>query len=637
MKANSTPRLWLLVGLAAFILAVVGGALLHHRSVLHDTDAYFHLAVGRAYAEHGVIDVLPWTRLSLLHDGFGDKEWFFHVFLAPFASLEDPVQGGRWALIVLGALLAAVIAAIATPDLGRAAALLPLWIFYASTETTWRLVRLRPELLSLLLLLLAVHCMSRGRERLLGVIALLYTLSYTAFHALLGLVGLAFAWLAWARPATPENPRQPPWRMLLYAITGGLAGLVLHPHFPKNLEIWLIQNVQFFAEKGVLDVGTEIRPNTSDVVLMVNLGWILGLLVLWLSARPGRAATPEDHRLADVLGIATAVFGFLYLLMSRFSIYFFPFATLFCLAEMRRRGLRPGGPLKLFGRHVPFAVAATLCLVISLPEAGRQWANYRHRTDPGPENARLKDREALARALPNGARVAADWGPTATYMLWAPHALYLNALDPIFMATPYPEAHQRLRAVLEGRAPDIPAATADLLSDHLAFPSTRGEPVVERLNGDPRVRVLHRGSHTLVSFRPAPTGFVLDWTDPANGESWPRAEDPWKRAVEGYVNLTAFRPEEPCTVVEHVWNQPTNANALLTLAPYGPSTLVLNGTELAEIRDTPRAYVNRGLRIPAALNEGENRLRIRTCAAQDNGMKGFYLVKNTAQGIASTE
>ena len=320
---SASPKAHRFAAAAAFVLALLGGFWLHHGSVLHDTDAYFHLAVARAYAAglDGAVDGLPWVRLSIMHDGFGDKEWLFHVLLEPFASREDPVSGGRLALILAGAVLAATVAALAAPELGLWAALLPLWIVYASTETAWRLVRLRPELLALFLLLLAVDAMGRGRDRLLGVIAFVFTLSYTAFHVLPGLAGLVFL-------AQGLLTRRWRVRMPAYATLGGLAGLLAHPHFPKNLEVWLIQNVQFFAAKGVLDVGTEIRPNTTDVLLMVNLGLFLGLAVLWRSSRPVETASPEDGtRLFDrsiALGVTTVVFGGLYLLMSRFSIYAFP-------------------------------------------------------------------------------------------------------------------------------------------------------------------------------------------------------------------------------------------------------------------------------------------------------------------------
>jgi hypothetical protein len=613
--------------------------------VLHETDADYHLAVGRTSADEGMVDELRWTRMSLLRDGFGDKEWLFHASLVPFvaafglqtgADLDSgTLRAGRWALAFWNGLLAAAVAALAFRQLGYWAVALPFWLFYASTELAWRLVRLRPELLSLLLLLAALHLLARGRHRLLGLATFAYTLGYTAFQALWGLVVLCVAFLGWRR-------RRVEWAPLLYASLGAGLGLVLHPHFPKNLEVWLVQNVGFFLEKGRLDVGTEIRANTTDVLLMVHLGWYLGLAALCLAARGSTrwTASEEDGRWADVLAVATVAFGVLYLLMSRFSLYFFPLATLWCLAEIRRRGRRVGAWATFGGRRLPLAVLLVASLAASFPEAFRQLGTYRHRTDPGPRGERLRDRVDLAAKLPPGARVAADWGPTATYMLWAPQARYLNVLDPLFLAYRHPEAHRTLRAVLEGREPDVPAATlAVLRSEYLAYPTVRGFDGLDgRLSGDPRVELLHRGSHTLVRFRPA-ASFVLDWRvapardrplgppPEADSDAWPpypRATDAALRAIEGYVDAERLLPDVHCVDFVREIEGPWATEA--KLAPYGPTSLWLDDRRLVSVGGEPRALLGDSLRVAVEAAAGRHRLALRTCEGASGEHKGFYFV-----------
>src|SRR5206468_8502475 len=78
--------------------------------VLYDADGYYHLAVARAYAERGIFHTLDWARFSVMHDGFGDKEFLFHVVLIPFARLGDPTAGGFMALAGFSALVAALLA-----------------------------------------------------------------------------------------------------------------------------------------------------------------------------------------------------------------------------------------------------------------------------------------------------------------------------------------------------------------------------------------------------------------------------------------------------------------------------------------------------------------------------------------------
>jgi hypothetical protein len=133
-----------------------------------------------------VIDTLRWARFLVMYDGFGDKEFLFHPFLAPFTVWLDPAIGGRLALALANAVF----------------------------------------------------------------VALFVRLSYTAFHVVLGLAVLRMLIARWLERRWSPS-------LVLAPLLGSIAGLLLHPHFPKSLEIWWIHNVRFFELKGELDVGPE--------------------------------------------------------------------------------------------------------------------------------------------------------------------------------------------------------------------------------------------------------------------------------------------------------------------------------------------------------------------------------------------
>ncbi len=252
--------------------------------MLYDTDSYYHLAIGRAYLQHGLIDALPWARLSLMFDGFGDKEPLFHIFLAPYAAFGT--AGGRLALAFLNAALAALLAGFGARQLGWRGLFLPLLAYAGSLEFLGRAVRLRPEQLSVFLLLILVPAAAGRRWRLVALLAFLYTLAYTAFHALLGLTFFFFLYELW-------RERRFDWRPLLYPWLGCALGLVLHPQFPHNLLVWKVQSVDFFRYRAILDVGNEIAATTTARMLEQNWPWLLALLCCWRAAVPppaGRGA-----------------------------------------------------------------------------------------------------------------------------------------------------------------------------------------------------------------------------------------------------------------------------------------------------------------------------------------------------------
>jgi hypothetical protein len=640
------------------IAAPLLAAFFTHNPQLYDNDAYYHLAIARAYFREGLIDDLRWVRFSAMADGFGDKEFLFHVALAPFAGLaRDPVRGGQIALALLLAALFATLSVAARRALGGWAILLPWWLAFASTELAWRWVRLRPELLSLLLLVCALEAIARRRFRLLGAIAAFYALSYTAFHAFLGLCGLIFLFIGWARPTpNPHGParRRWDWALPLYALGGTALGLLAHPHFPKNLEIWVLQTFEYFRYRDVLDVGSEITPNYTDVTLMVNLGWALGLAVLWLSSRPFAATeTPSgdgdlDRRLADAYGVAATVFSVLYLLMSRFSLYALVFATLWVLDSIRARGREIGGQTRLpWGRaQVPIAIAAAICLAVSAPEAVRQWKNYDLRTVAGPGEIRLRDREAFSQALPEGALVAAPWQQTSIYMLWAPQALYLNVLDPVFLAARDRPRHQMQANVFSGEEPDVPlVVAAGLDSQFLAYSPYAGlDLLTARLENDPRVAIRHRlhGFNLLWTILPDHNdAFVLDWVElptndggaaPATGELAPtlRRYPRWPvgrgTRVEAYVDTRRLDPGPGCITLAHAIETSEASRQRFELAPWGPSTAWLDGDLVASLGGEPKAVLGRGVTFTLDLDAGQNLLAVQTCPGKnEKGPRGFFL------------
>ncbi len=631
---------------ATFALALVFfGVLFARFPVLYDTDSYYHLAIARAYLRHGIIDSLPWAQLSLLHE-FGDKEVLFHLLLAPLADTTEATAGGRFALALLNALVAGGIAFLGVRAAGRwGLAAAPL-LYLGSLDFLSRMIRLRPEILSLLLLLAVTWCAARGRYRWLALLSALYTLGYTAFHALLG---LCFAWFVqqwWARGRRP-------WGLVLYPLLGVGLGLVLHPHFPQNLVVWKVQSLDFFQHKGALNVGGEIGPQSTRDLLTENLAWWLGLAVFWRSAirgsatrrsAPGRAKPSQgaesDEPMADYLLVSAALFGVLYLLMQRFSIYFLPFATLALLFELRRRGaaLGPWTSLPWKGR-VPLVLALALVLGLGVPRAADFLTNLaRSRSDL----TREQEWAAFGDALPPGVRVAAEWGSTHLYMFWAPQATFLNVLDPVFMAVRYPQAYRALRAVFEGREPDVPRALkAELGSDYVALSRFhRPSRLQDRLVADPRLREVHRAFTLLYEVVPgANRDFVLDWRIVPEGRRLPpaagdvaafapyrRAESAELRAVEGYVDAARL-VDDPgdCLALVHPMAVAEATVRTWELAPYGPSKIWLDDRLLLAIDQAPGAVLGRGVKIPVALEPGEHRITVLTCPGADQ-RSGFYLL-----------
>ena len=576
-------------------------------SVLWDGDSYYHLAVARLYASHGPAAPIPWARFSLVGRG-ADKDLLFHLILIPFAALRDAAIGGRIALALLNATVATIIALLASRSIGNAAFLLPLWLWIAAPPFFARVVRLRPELLALMVLLLAIAAAAHRRYAALAALAFAFTLGYTAFHVF---AALCLFWFLWSRY---RHRRWDP--TLLAASFGGIAaGLVLRPHPVANLQLWYTQNVLFFLNMQRLDVGNEISPPVFPRTLWVSAMWIAGVAViigLALRSRSLERRNLVEDDLLPYTAIAAVLFIVLFFRFGRMALYAFPLTTLTVMM--------------VFGDRVrPRAVATILAVstLLAVPIAFDR--DKRTFIEAGSTDVSELDWWALGRVMPRDAKVAARWSDAEVYAFWAPQGRYLNVLDPIFMAVPFPRQYAAQRKLFDGSDPDVPRTVVRVLdSDYLALDWTFvGDDLVQRLRGDPRLETVYGGYNALFRVRrPQKVRFITDWSP------LPRDSDP----LAGFVDATSVARGH-CAALMHLETLAEPGLRRYEFAPWGPSTMAIDGTILASLTSARRAILGRGSRVEVMLQRGPHRFEVRTCSA--DGAAGFFLVDRTGTSFAT--
>ncbi len=610
----------LLAGLVGFLIALPAALWFAWTSpVLHDTDSYYHLAVGREIAHQGRLpERLEWARFSLLYDPFPDKEPLFHLLLAPATLSQDPLStaGGRVALALFVSVILGTLAGLAFEVAGlwgfTGAMLLPI----LALDLTDRIVRLRPELLALLILLLAVRAAAAGRDRTVGALGFLFAISYTAFHAYLGLFALYVGSQLWIR-------RELRLRLLLYGVFGVGLGLVIHPAFPANLSLWAANNVHLFQFVESLGAGgAELRPATTRALLEKNWGLFLALSLLLGSWRAQRLPVAQP-RLAEAYGLAALVFGLLYLGMWRFGLYALPFTLLTALAALgRSAGFPPSR-----GKRIALGTTLALSVLLSLVPATAMTRDLLELGRPPVEREAAWRR--FGQLVPPGARIAAPWGIAQAYTFFAPQGRYLNLLDPVLMALPFPELARLERAVFSGEEPDLPLAVAvGLQSEYLAFSAYSSAPeLLERAARDPRLLLQGPGPDRLYRIEPRGAEAFLraDWIASPQGQGrlqpYPRLPPGRGGEVEGYID--ALRVGRGCIRFEQAKPLAPSGSLLLEFAPYGPGALY-SGTRLLVATGTGlRAIPGKGLSVvfePRGLP-----LAAEVCPDARTGRNGFYL------------
>lgn len=551
---------------------------------LPDTDSYYHLAVAQLYADHGLVEDLPWARFSAMHDGFGDKELLFHLLLIPFTN-GDAATGGRLAIALWNAAIAGAITWIAFDALGPWGALLAPLLYLAAPYFWIRTMRLRPELLSVLLFLLIAAATARRKVWTVALLSVALTLGHTAFHVL---AAMAVLWML----ATRLTERHWEWKPAAATCAGIAAGVLLHPHSSDSLRIWYLQNIRFLQLKSVLDVGAEIHPPRLANLLLHNAGWWIAIVAALVLLRPWRM---KASRATVVFASTAAVFLVLQLMMERMSTYFLPFATLavaFACAGLARR-------------RVVVAIMVVIAIAASAPFA-RRTAHFLAERMPSDVE---RDYAAFGATVPAGAKVAARWGATDAYVFFAPQGRYLNVLDPVFMADPHPQVYWAQRQMFDGFEPDIPlVARRRLDSDFIAYAKWETPPdFAARVQFDPRLVRVYDGYNVLVRIQRS-DAFITDWP------GYPRI-DP---SLEGFVDADRVHRGAPCTTFTRTLTTP----ARYELAPWGPTRVWLDGQLRAEIKTAPLAVLGRGTMLDTST---ARELRIETCRAAERS--GFYLVR----------
>ncbi len=254
---------WLLIVLT---LAVLSGVFQFLSPKVYDPDGFYHIRHAWIYQTKGLFNSdFPWLQYSTIGQ-LGSDIWYgFHILLIPFTYFNDLTDGIRWA-----AVLATLIALWGYYFvLKKFGVIWPFFwtlvLFFSVPDVNFRLVMLRPHVLTFILALVIFYALTKSRSGKLIFLA----------AAGLSFVHLALAWLPLLIAAivtVTEKAVRGSWEVKknLAVLAGLLIGWLARPNFISAIKLAYIQVVQLVLEKfkdTPLRFGTELRPgNRLSVV-----------------------------------------------------------------------------------------------------------------------------------------------------------------------------------------------------------------------------------------------------------------------------------------------------------------------------------------------------------------------------------
>lgn len=374
--------------LLLFLLAFCLFAYLQYSSYFADPDSFYHAKMALLTRDRGVIEEFPWLSYTVIGENFTNQHFLYHIFLIPFVTFFHPLIGIKLATVFLGTFLILLF-------YGMLRSLRVKWAFvYALLLLTinpfiFRVSLAKAPSVSLVFLLLGVYFIFNHKIKSLFFLSFLYVWAYGGFVLIL-IAMAAFLLASYIFRRFLKRPSQPRllekiysligrhrrflekkgiyWKIFLAATFGVIAGIVINPYFPQNLNFYYHQLIKIgiINYSKIIGVGGEwyhydfLGLISNTVALSMVLVVALVLFVIYF----------KKQSKLSVTSLLIYLLFFIFTLKSRRYVeYYVPFGLFFCAVSLNDslRGLNLGkyfSALKKLYFHNSAAKIAIIIVVL---------------------------------------------------------------------------------------------------------------------------------------------------------------------------------------------------------------------------------------------------------------------------------
>ena len=290
-----------------------------------DFDGYYHIKWAQTLWQGMKSRVFPpefpWLPLTTLNPkDYVDHHLLFHIYQIPFAASSDPRLGAKISAAIFGGLAVFSCYWLLVHYRVRYPLVWLIALLASSIPFLFRMNMAKAPPIAIVYLIIAIHLFFKRKYWPLLPLALIFTWTYDLF---LLLVMAAVFWSA----TIAITEKRFEWRPFVFVVAGCVAGLVINPYFPANLQ-QLVQHMQIklTVSDFTTKVGNEWYPYDTWEFLGNSAVACIAMLVGYL------AIEPSERRRAHY-PIFFLLFSTALMIMNarwkRISEYWPPFAILF--------------------------------------------------------------------------------------------------------------------------------------------------------------------------------------------------------------------------------------------------------------------------------------------------------------------
>jgi hypothetical protein len=290
-----------------------------------DFDGYYHIKWSRMLWEslrHGSFPPqFTWLPLTTLDPkNYVDHHLLFHFFQMPFTWFGDPRVGAKISATIFGSLAVFSCYWLLVRYRTRYPLVWLLALLACSAPFLYRLSMAKAPPFAIIYLILGIYFLFTKKYWPLVPLGFIFALTYDMFVLL---ILASFIWtgvVAWTE-------RRFEWRPIAWVLVGTIAGLVINPYFPTNLQLFYEHlRIKITASDFPTKVGNEWYPYDSWEFIGNTFLACVAMFVGYVSFDP--ADRKRAHHSLFFLVFAT-VLMIMTARWRRIAEYWPPFAVLF--------------------------------------------------------------------------------------------------------------------------------------------------------------------------------------------------------------------------------------------------------------------------------------------------------------------